>query len=240
MSFLSKLIGVKETKKPDIASILPQEIFDAGVLELKDIIAPSALSVTPKEINLGEKILRSFFVISYPRFLSDNWLSPIINLDKVFDVAIHVVPLETGEVMKGFQRKVAEAESQIMTREEKGLVRDPTLDVAYQDLEDLRTELTQAKEQWLDGQKMIEEGQMLVDMARKTFEAQALQNDVLKYQVTTLMISRVYIAPYVTYSKAKLLKEFTVEELEPCAEKKEATWQLRVNDLLKKKENKDG
>ena len=60
MSILDKLFG-KKNKKPDISSILPQEIFEAGVLELKDIIAPSALKVTPKEINLGEKILRSFF-----------------------------------------------------------------------------------------------------------------------------------------------------------------------------------
>jgi hypothetical protein len=83
---------------------------------------------------------------------------------------------------------------------------------------------------------MIEEGQMLVDMARATFEKQAIQNDVLKYQVTSLMISKVYFAPSVAYPKAKLLKQFTVEQLEPCAEHKEASWQLRVNDLLKVKE----
>jgi hypothetical protein len=100
-------------------------------------------------------------------------------------------------------------------------------------------ELTLAKEQWLDGQRMINEGEMLVDMARKTFEDQAIKNDVLKYQVTSLMISRVYIAPYTTYPKAKLLKQFTIEQLEPCAEKKEAVWQLRVNDLLKEKKKND-
>jgi len=69
MTIFGSLFKKKE-KKPDISSILPQEIFEAGVLELKDIIAPSALKISPKEINLGEKILRSFFVISYPRFLS--------------------------------------------------------------------------------------------------------------------------------------------------------------------------
>ena len=85
MGLLDTLFGKKKVKQ-DISSILPQEIFEAGVLELKDIIAPSALKITPKEVNLGEKILRSFFVISYPRFLSEGWFSPIINMDKVFDI----------------------------------------------------------------------------------------------------------------------------------------------------------
>lgn len=130
--------------------ILPEQVYKIAEMQLKDIIAPSALEVTPKSLNLGTQVVRSFFVISYPRFLNDNWLSPIINLDKVFDVAIHVTPLNTGDVMKTFQRKVAEVQSQIMIRDEKGLVRDPTLDVAYEDLEDLRDGLTQAQEKMFE------------------------------------------------------------------------------------------
>src|SRR6185369_8212977 len=84
---------LQKKKETEISSILPHEIYEAGALELKDIIAPSALKVTPKEINLGEKVLRSFFVISYPRFLSEGWFAPIINLDKIFDVAIFISPI---------------------------------------------------------------------------------------------------------------------------------------------------
>jgi conjugal transfer ATP-binding protein TraC len=135
---------------PTISPVLPEQVYKLAEMQLKDVIAPSALGVTPKGLNLGTAIVRSYFVISYPRYLTDNWLSPIINLDKVFDVAIHVSPLNTGEVMKGFQRKVAEVESQMMTREEKGLVRDPTLDVAYADLEDLRDGLIQAQEKMFE------------------------------------------------------------------------------------------
>jgi len=149
MGLFSKLLGGEE-KKPEISSILPQEIFQAGILELKDIIAPSALKITAKELNLGEKILRSFFVISYPRFLSESWFSPIINMDKVFDVSIFVHPIETSKVLRQFQKKVAEVQSQIHSREEKGLVRDPMLDVAYQDLENLRDQLQQAQEKLFD------------------------------------------------------------------------------------------
>lgn len=140
----------KQTKQSPVSPVLPEQVYKVAEMQLKDIIAPSALGVQPKNLNLGTNIVRSYFVISYPRFLTDNWLSPIINLDKVFDVSIHVVPLDTGDVMKQFQRKVAEVESQILTREEKGLVRDPTLDVAYKDLEDLRDGLTQAQEKMFE------------------------------------------------------------------------------------------
>ncbi len=133
-----------------ISTILPQEIYDSGALELKDVIAPSALEVTPKQINLGEKILRSFFVISYPRYLTENWFAPIINLDKIFDVSIFIQPIETAGVLRTFQKKVAEVQSQISTREAKGLVRNPMLDTAYQDLESLRDQLQQAQERLFD------------------------------------------------------------------------------------------
>src|ERR1035437_5930216 len=150
MSFLSNIFGNKKTGPMDIESILPQEIFEAGVLELKDIIAPSALKITPKELDLGEKIVRSFFVISYPRFLAESWFSPIINMDKAFDVSIFIHPIETSKVLRQFQKKVAEVQSQIHTREDKGLVRDPMLDIAYQDLENLRDQLQQAQEKLFD------------------------------------------------------------------------------------------
>ena len=133
-------------KGPDITSFLPQQIYEAGILELRDIIAPSALKITPKTLNLGEKTTRSFFVISYPRFLSDSWFAPIINLDKIFDVSIFVHPIETTKILRQFQKKVAEVQSQINIRAEKGLVRDPQLDTAYQDLETLRDNLQQAQE----------------------------------------------------------------------------------------------
>lgn len=148
MSFLSKFFAKK--KEEEVTPILPQEIYQAAVLELKDVIAPSALKITPRDISLGDKVIRTFFVISYPRFISDNWFSPIINLDKVFDVSIFVHPIDTAKILKDFQKRVAEVQSQINMREQKGFVRDPVLDTAYRDLENLRDQLQQAQERIFD------------------------------------------------------------------------------------------
>ncbi|TSC68479.1 MAG: Type IV secretory pathway VirB4 components-like protein [Parcubacteria group bacterium Gr01-1014_56] len=140
----------KPSSPSPVAPILPEAIYKEGVLELQDVIAPSALKITPREINLGDKIARTFFVMSYPRVLTDSWFSPIINLDRVLDISIFVHPIDSAEILKKFQKKVAEVQSQIMSREEKGLVRDPILDTAYSDLEDLRDQLQQAQERIFD------------------------------------------------------------------------------------------
>lgn len=153
MGIIDTILGrkSKEQIKPQaVTDILPEEIYQTGVLELKDVIAPSALKISPREINLGDKIARTFFVISYPRFLNESWFAPIINLDRVFDISIFIHPIDTAQILRQFRKKVAEVQSQISMREEKGLVRDPVLDTAYQDLEQLRDNLQQAQERIFD------------------------------------------------------------------------------------------
>src|SRR5437868_5841869 len=140
----------KNAAQTPLSPVLPEAIYKQGVLELQDVIAPSALKVTPREINLGDKIARTFFVMSYPRVLTDSWFAPIINLDRVLDISIFIHPIDSAEILKKFQKKVAEVQSQISSREEKGLVRDPILDTAYRDLEDLRDQLQQAEERIFD------------------------------------------------------------------------------------------
>lgn len=175
----------KEDLKININSILPSSISEAPELELKDILAPSAIKINAKELNLGEKMVRSFFVISYPRFLAENWFAPIINMDKMFDISIFIHPLETAKVLRTFQKKVAEVQSQIRIREEKGLVRDPVLDTAYQDLENLRDQLQQAQE------KMFEVG-LYISIYGNTSE----ELDKIESEIKSIMEAKlVYVKP---------------------------------------------
>jgi type IV secretory pathway VirB4 component len=133
-----------------ITPIFPQDIYQMGVLQLRDVIAPSALKVTPRLLHLGDKVARTFYVISYPRFLAGDWFSPVINLDKIFDVSILIHPIDSSVALRQMEKKVAEVQSQISMREEKGLVRDPILDTAYADIETLRDSLQQAREKIFD------------------------------------------------------------------------------------------
>ncbi len=152
MSLLDDLLGGKKKDtsssqiKKTAVPVLPGEIYKTAKLQLQDILAPAALEISTKSIKIAGKTSRTFFVMSYPRFITDGWLSPIINLDKVFDIGIHIHPIPTGKILQEFKKKVAEVQSQIMEREAKGLVRDPILDTAFRDLDQLRDSLQQARE----------------------------------------------------------------------------------------------
>ncbi|MEA1929548.1 MAG: DUF87 domain-containing protein [Patescibacteria group bacterium] len=144
------LLGKKDKEEAVTTPVYPQDIYQMGVLEFRDIIAPSALRVTPRMLNLGDKIARTFYIISYPRFLSGDWFSPVINLDKIFDVSILIHPINSALALRQLEKKVAEVQSQINIKEKKGLVRDPILDTAYADIEALRDSLQQAREKIFD------------------------------------------------------------------------------------------
>jgi predicted solute-binding protein len=129
------LFGSKQKTEEKTLPVLPSEVHEWATMELADKIAPSAIEITPKSLRIGDKIVRTFFVISYPRYLTDNWFTPIINLDKIFDVAIYINPIETAELLKHFQKKIAEVESQIIVRQQKGLDREPLILFYYEELD---------------------------------------------------------------------------------------------------------
>src|SRR4030043_1659297 len=140
LSFLKNIS--KKEKKPDES----EKIFETPMIEAKDIIPPSSIVVKPDHLMIGKRIAKSFFIFSYPRYLSPAWLSPIITLAQPMDVSFHIHTIETGFVLKQLRRKVTEVQAELMEREDKGLVRDPALETAYRDIEELRDRLQTAQE----------------------------------------------------------------------------------------------
>ena len=133
-------------KKEEIIQPGPEEAHRRGLATLHDILAPAALEINANYLHLGKKFTRSFFIYNYPRYLNTNWFAPMINLDKTLDISFFISPIDTGMALKNLRKKVAQIESEISMREDKGLVRDPILETAYRDLEDLRNKLQQARE----------------------------------------------------------------------------------------------
>jgi len=119
-----------------------------GTATLLDFIAPSALKVTPNYMQIGEKFAKTFFIFTYPRYLSTAWLSPLINLDEIMDISIFIHPADSKDILKNLTKKLAEVKSQISLQEERGLVRDPMLETAYKDIESLRDKLMQGNERF--------------------------------------------------------------------------------------------
>ena len=82
-----------------------EKYYQEGVAKLNDLIAPSAIKVTPRYIRVGETLVQTLFVVTYPRYLHSNWFSPIINLDKVFDISITIAPIDTSAALKNLQKR---------------------------------------------------------------------------------------------------------------------------------------
>lgn len=113
---------------------------------LRDILAPSAIEVASNFIQIGQKYAKTMFVFTYPKYLSTNWFSPIINMDQPMDISFFIHPTPTEKIMKTLQRQLTSVTAEMMEREEKGLIRDPMLEAAYQNIEDLRDKLQTAEE----------------------------------------------------------------------------------------------
>jgi type IV secretory pathway VirB4 component len=114
--------------------------------EIKKIIAPSGIENSPNYLRIGDKFAKSFFVFSYPRYLASGWFEALINLPELFDISIHINPIDTGMALKNLRKKAAQIEAQINENQEKGVVRDPMLETALKDIESLRDSLMQAEE----------------------------------------------------------------------------------------------
>jgi conjugal transfer ATP-binding protein TraC len=125
-----------------------EQTYTEGLTTLKDLIAPAALKFENSMFELNGKYGRSFFVLAYPRFLSSNWLSFVINSEAELDVSMFIYPIDSATVLKKLRSKVGEIGSQISINQEKGLVRDPMLETAYQDVEGLRDSLLQGTEKY--------------------------------------------------------------------------------------------
>ena len=117
-----------------------------NLMTLTDVIAPSAINIGPRNLNLSGKLSRVYYAVSYPRYLTESWVDPLLNLERELDVSVVIHPIDTTETLKKFQKKVAEVQSQINIKAEKGEVRDPQLEAAYRNLEDLRDKLQQSEE----------------------------------------------------------------------------------------------
>lgn len=125
-----------------------EQAFLKGVNTLRDLIAPSSLEFHADHFRLGTKYGRTLYIYGYPRQLYTGWLSSIINMDEVLDVSMFLYPVDTQVVMNNLKKKVTQLEASMAINQEKGKTRDPGLEAALQDAEELRDELQVGSEKF--------------------------------------------------------------------------------------------
>lgn len=142
-------IGVKEEEIKITRELIEEEkALLRGALSVRDLISPASFKVNPTFLVLGQKFLRTIFVITYPRYISVGWFAPIINLNECFDVSMFFYPVKSAIILKQLKSRVGNLEAQIMSDSEKGAPRDPIRETALRDIEALRDSLTQGTERF--------------------------------------------------------------------------------------------
>ncbi len=129
------------SKKEEVLS--PKE---EGRIQLIDIMSPSLVEVSQNNIKIGDIMSKTYFVFSFPRYLTTGWMSPIINTNLPMDISFHIHPADSATMLKKLRRKATEIQASLSEREEKGLIRDPSLEIAHHDLEELRDKIQSAQE----------------------------------------------------------------------------------------------
>lgn len=124
------------------------EVYERGIATLKDLIAPPAIRVSPSYFQVGDVYARTMTVVAYPKYLGTNWFSSIINIDASMDIAFLIHPVDTREIMKDLRRSATQVQSQISLEAQGGKIRDPMLESALENIEELRDRLQQGTERF--------------------------------------------------------------------------------------------
>ncbi len=138
----------KTKSRQELAALEEEKVFRTGVVNISDLIAPSAMKVESSHVKLGDTFIRTLFIVAYPRYISVGWFAPVINFSNTLDVSMFFYPVKTPVVLKQLRNQSGVMEAQILSDAEKGAPRDPIRETALRDIEQLRDALTQGIEKF--------------------------------------------------------------------------------------------
>ncbi len=130
---------------PADASISP---LSRGLVSVQDVIAPPALDVDFSYLKIGNTYTRTLFVAGYPRYVSANWLGPLINFDQSLQISMFIYPVEGKSILDDLRRKIAEMEAEIATDMQRGKVVDPATQAKLDDAQELQAQLVKGAERF--------------------------------------------------------------------------------------------
>lgn len=158
--------------------------YEEGLQKTLDLIAPAGMEIHPMEMILNDQYARTLYVYNWPNYIYPNWLSQTINFDAQMDITHFIYPTSNKAIMKMLRKKVAEMRSSIRILEQRGIVRDPTLEAALQDAEELRDLLARGRE------KLYQFGMYVTIYAEDPDKLKKLQTDVESMLGGKLVLSK--------------------------------------------------
>lgn len=149
-------------------------------LTVSDVVSPPAIEVDFDHLKINEWHYRTLFVAGYPRFVSANWLEPLISFNHTLDISMYVYPTRSEEILENLKRKVGEMEATIQSDLKRGRVIEPSVQIALEDALGLQQELAKGSERFFQfGLYVTIPARTLEDLDKTTKQIEATLGSLL-------------------------------------------------------------
>lgn len=173
---------------------------------VQDIIAPSAIEVDFSHIKIDDVFIRTLFVTGYPRYVSANWLSPLINFNHSLDISMFVYPTDSKDTLEGLRHRIAEMEAEINTDIERGRIPQAATEAGLEDAKVLQSQLVKGAERFFQFSLYISiSAESEKELNTTTSQVQSMLASLLIISKTSSLSMEEAFKTTLPYCKDKLL-----------------------------------
>ena len=188
-------VSTAQSKKPDPAN-----------QSVQDIIAPSVIEVDFSHIKIDDVYIRTLFVTGSPRYVSANWLSPLINFNHSLDISMFVYPTDSKDTLEGLRHRIAEMEAEINTDIERGRIPQAATEAGLEDAKVLQSQLVKGAERFFQFSLYISiSAESEKELNTTTAQVQSMLASLLIISKTSSLSMEEAFKTTLPYCKDKLL-----------------------------------
>lgn len=148
MNFFSALSKKTSTPPPPQVSNVQSSSEADNSANVQNTIAPPALEVDFSHLKVGDTYVRTLFTVGYPRYVSANWLSPLINFNHSLDIAMFIYPTDSKDTLDQLRRRIAEMEAEISSDIQRGRIPQAATQAGLEDAKVLQDQLVKGVERF--------------------------------------------------------------------------------------------
>jgi len=95
-----KLTSEQEKILAQKKTLEEERTYRQGTVTVRDLIAPASFQVNPDFLKIGDKFIRTMFIVTYPRYVNIGWGAPIINYNGTLDIGMFFYPIPSEVILK--------------------------------------------------------------------------------------------------------------------------------------------
>ena len=177
-----------------------------GDYNIQDTIAPSAIEVDFSFLKIDDTYIRTLFVTGYPRYVTANWLSPLINFNHSIDISMFIYPSDSKDTLESLRHRIAEMEAEINTDIQRGRIPRAATEAGLEDAKVLQSQLVKGAERFFQFSLYITiSADTEKDLNTTTAQVQSMLASLLIISKTASLTMEDAFKSTLPYAKDKLM-----------------------------------